>query len=126
MPPIIEGKQRATEETLFDAVNDLRKTMNLPVLEKDSILRNYSLLVLKEKSMPQIPIVDKTVYMSCFHIVQDLRKWSPEKYIEKWLESSSMRQVILSPGNRGAACMFSDPKTKKNYVAFFVATAFSQ
>ena len=123
MAPETEPKA-ATEETLFEEINKMREKMKLPKLELDTFLRNYSLEVLEKSYMPQIPVINETVYLSCFHILESLHKRTPGRYVEKWLREPSSRNVLLSPGNRGAVCMFSNPKDNKNYIAFFVATAF--
>ena len=123
MAPETEPKA-ATEETLFNEINGMREKMMLPKLELDTLLRNYSLEILEKGFMPQIPVVNDTVYLSCFHVLDILHKRTPARYVEKWLREPSSRNVLLSPGNRGAVCMFSNPKDNKNYIAFFVATTF--
>ena len=117
-------KKKGTEETIITEVNRVRELMKLPKLEFDSFLRNYSLEVLQNKQMPQIPVVNDTVYLSCFHFVQGLHRYTAEKWVERWLKEKETREVLLSPGNRGAVCMFSNPVDKSNYIALFVATAF--
>lgn len=115
----------ATEESLFDAINAFRLSMKLQTLTFDTLLRNYSVELVKGNNI-KIPTINNKVYMTCFSFyVPHRSKYSTEKYMNKWMVDPVMRNVLLSPGNFGATCIFNNPGTKDNYVAVFVSSVFT-